>query len=90
MPSAAKMAYAPASIGVSVLGGMVASQITKQVWKRVSDKDDTPSPRDLDDYTTKEVLLGAAIQGLIFGLVKASMDRATAKGFQRLTGESPT
>lgn len=87
---AAKIAYTPASIGVSVVGGMIASKVFAQAWKRISDEEDAPSPRDLDDYSTREVLLGAALQGLIFGLVKAALDRAAAKGFKRLTGESPT
>jgi hypothetical protein len=41
------------------------------------------------DYSTKEVLIAAAVQGAIFAVVKAAVDRAGAKGLKKITGTDP-
>ena len=37
----------------------------------------------------REVLLAAALQGAIFGLVKAAVDRGAAEGTRKVTGVWP-
>ena len=37
----------------------------------------------------KEVLAAAALQGLIFGLVRAAVDRASAHGYRAVAHEDP-
>ena len=37
----------------------------------------------------REVLLAAALQGAIFGLVKAAVDRGAAEGTRKVTGAWP-
>ena len=37
----------------------------------------------------REVLIAAAVQGAIFALVKAVIDRGGARAFERWTGEWP-
>jgi hypothetical protein len=80
--------YRPVGLLVSVLGGVVAGAVFRQVWMRVSDEPDPPHPTDRS-YGWKEVLAAAAIEGAIFGLVRAAIDRAGARGYQRLTGVWP-
>ena len=60
----------------SVIGGLIAGTIFKQVWKRVApgDKPDPPKPLETE-YPFKEILLAAAIQGAIFSVVKTVIDR---------------
>jgi Protein of unknown function (DUF4235) len=41
----AKLAYRPFGLLFSVLGGLLAGAVFKQVWKRVSDKEDPPKPK---------------------------------------------
>ena len=84
----AKVLYAPIGILSGVLGGLIASTIFKQVWKRVAGADDPPTPRQ-SEYSWREIVAAAALQGAIFSVVKAIINRGGAKGFQRLTGAWP-
>jgi hypothetical protein len=84
----AKALYAPFGIIASVLGGLIASTIFKQVWKRISNEPDPPKPRQ-SEYGWRELLPAAALQGAIFTIVKTIIDRGGARGFQKLTGAWP-
>ncbi|MDL9948797.1 DUF4235 domain-containing protein [Gordonia sp. ABSL11-1] len=88
MSTMSKALYKPLSIATSVLGGVVAGAAFGQVWKRITDDREVPDPKDLQ-HSTAEVLAGAALQGLIFGLVRAAIDRAGAKGYRAVTHENP-
>ena len=88
MVSAAKLAYRPVGIVASIAAGAIASAVFKQIWKRVADEDDAPDAMQ-SEYSLAQVLLAATLQGAIFALVKALIDRGGAMGFQRLTGSWP-
>ncbi|MGI8659462.1 MAG: DUF4235 domain-containing protein [Thermoleophilaceae bacterium] len=83
-----KALYAPFGIVFGVLGGMIGGAIFKQIWKLVSDEEDAPSARE-SEYGWKEILPAAALQGAIFAVIKATLDRKGAQGFQKLTGVWP-
>ncbi|MGE0219564.1 MAG: DUF4235 domain-containing protein [Mycolicibacterium sp.] len=84
-----KMLYTPLSIATSVGGGLLASALFRQIWKRVDEPDQPPpDPKDLERSTAK-ALSAAALQGLVFGLVRAAVDRAGAHGYRAVTHESP-
>jgi hypothetical protein len=83
-----KMLYKPLSLVVSVLGGILAGAVFKKVWAAVSGEEDVPKATSLE-YSTREVLVAAAVQGAIFAGVKAAVDRAGAKGIRRITGADP-
>ena len=78
-----KIAYKPFGVVFGLLGGMLAGQLFGLIWKRVSDEDETPQPLS-DDYSTREVLLAATLQGAVFGLVKTAVDRYGMKGVRRV------
>jgi hypothetical protein len=78
----AKLAYKPFGIAFGLLGGLLAGRVFGVIWKRISNEDDTPQPLS-DDYSTREVLLAATIQGAIFGLIKTAVDRYGMKGVRR-------
>ena len=84
----ATILYKPLGIAAGVTGGLVAGAIFKQVWQRVAGDADAPNATD-KNRGWGEIVLAAAIQGAIFGGVKALLDRGGAKGFERLTGEWP-
>jgi ABC-type nickel/cobalt efflux system permease component RcnA len=88
MVNAAKIAYKPVGLLLSVASGAIAGVVFKQVWKRISDDDDTPNATD-QERGWAEVLTAAAVQGVIFALVKAAVDRAGAEGVRKLTGTWP-
>ena len=83
-----KALYTPFGILFSVAGGLIGGVIFKQIWKLVAGAEDAPSARQ-SEYGWREVLPAAAVQGAIFGLVKAALDRKGAQGFQKLTGVWP-
>ncbi|HEX8934138.1 MAG TPA: DUF4235 domain-containing protein [Pseudonocardiaceae bacterium] len=83
-----KMLYRSLSLVVSVLGGILAGAVFKKVWAVVSGEEEAPEATS-PDYSTKEVLIAAAVQGAIFAVVKAAVDRAGAKGIKKITGTDP-
>lgn len=86
----AKLLYRPFGVTGSILAGVAAGQVFKQVWKRTSKGADADPPRALEsEYPLREVLVAAAVQGAIFAVVKAVVDRGGARAFQRATGEWP-
>ncbi len=89
MSLTAKSLYLPLSLTTSVVGGIVAGAVFNRVWNGVSrDDQPPPSPKDLN-RSTAAVLSAAALQGLVFGLVRAGIDRAGARGFKAVTDEQP-
>jgi Protein of unknown function (DUF4235) len=83
-----KLLYKPVSILVSVLGGLLAGAIFKQIWKLAAREDDAPKARDAR-RGWHEILPAAAVQGAVYGLVKAAVDRGAAEGTHKLTGVWP-
>jgi Protein of unknown function (DUF4235) len=80
--------YKPLSTLASVGGGVMASLIFKRVWRLTTHQDQAPTATQ-KGRTWKEILAAAALQGAIFGLVKAAVDRGGAVGFERATGAWP-
>lgn len=90
MSTTPKTLYFPLSVATSVTGGLLAGAIFNQLWKRFSaDEEGPPDPKDLSK-STQTALLGAGLQGLIFGVVRAAVDRVGARGYKAVTHESPT
>jgi hypothetical protein len=83
-----KILYKPFGLVASVLGGLLAGALFKRLWRTIADDDEAPSAKDRD-RTWREVIAAAAIQGAVFGGIKAIIDRAGATGFARLTGVWP-
>lgn len=83
-----KLLYRPLGMLFGVLGGLAASALFGQVWKLITGTKEAPTPTQ-KDRGWGEVLLAASIQGAIFGLVKAVIDRGGATGYDKLTGEWP-
>jgi hypothetical protein len=89
MSAASKALYKPLSIAISVAGGMLAGKVFTEIWQRVSPSDqEPPEPKDLT-RSTREALIAAAVQGLIFGLVRAAVERAGAKGYRSIAHDDP-
>ena len=86
----AELIYRPVGLVSGVIGGLIASQVHRQVWKRVSSSDGGEAPKALSTgYPLKEILISSVIQGAIYALVKAIIDRGGARLFERMTGEWP-
>ena len=70
------------SLAMGMLSGALAATLFKRVWTLASGQDDAPDAGDLGRGWT-EVLVAAAVQGALFGLVKAAVHRAGAQTFRR-------
>lgn len=78
------MAYKPLGWALGAAGGMAAAAIFGQAWKLLEGSDDAPDATD-EDRGWSEILLAAALQGAIFSVVKAAVDRTGAVVVRRLT-----
>lgn len=83
-----KVAYKPVGMLLGIGAGIVAGAIFKQVWKLAAGDDDAPDATD-EERGWGEILAAAALQGAIFAVVKAAVDRSGAAGVRRLTGRWP-
>ncbi len=83
-----KVLYKPIGLVLSVLSGVLASFVFSKVWQAVTGEEDAPKATERH-RGWGDVLGAAALQGAVFGLVKAGVDRGGASGFRRLTGTGP-
>ena len=83
-----KLLYKPVGMLVSVLGGVLAGAVFKRAWKVTAGEEEAPQATDAR-RGWREVLLAAALQGAIFGLVKAAVDRSAAEATRKVTGTWP-
>jgi Protein of unknown function (DUF4235) len=83
-----KLVYRPFGLVFSILAGILAGAVFKQIWKRVSGEEEAPKAKE-SEYGWREILAAAALQGAVFGLVKAAFDRSGARAFEKLTGSWP-
>ncbi len=84
----ARLAYKPLGLLFGVIGGVLAGAIFKRVWASLAGEDSAPSATD-PSRGWAEVLLAAGVEGALYGLVKAAVDRTGATGFQKMTGRWP-
>ncbi|MFI7075516.1 DUF4235 domain-containing protein [Micromonospora sediminicola] len=85
---AVKLAYKPVGLLLGAGAGLVAGVVFKQVWRIAGHDDEAPHATD-EDRGWVEVLTAAALQGAIFALVKAAVERAGAAGVRKATGQWP-
>ncbi|HWK93714.1 MAG TPA: DUF4235 domain-containing protein [Luteimicrobium sp.] len=87
---AAKILYRPVGIISSIIGGLVAARVFRLVYKHLVPGPEDRAPKPLESsYKAREVVLGALIQGAVFSGVRALINRAGARAFERWTGEWP-
>jgi hypothetical protein len=84
-----KLAYKPVGLLLGIGAGAIAGLVFKEVWKLTAGDDDAPNATD-EDRGWGEILAAAALQGAIFALVKAAVDRGGAVGVRKMTGNWPS
>ena len=88
--AAVKVLYRPFALVVSTAGGLIAARVFREVWMRATPHHRMHAPTALESqYNMRQVLVAAAVQGAVFGVVKAGLDRGGARAFQRWTGDWP-
>ena len=83
-----KVAYKPVGLLLGIAAGAIAGLVFKEVWKVASGDDDAPNATD-EDRGWVEIIAAAALQGAIFAVVKALVDRGGATSVRKLTGTWP-
>jgi len=83
-----KVMFKALGIVVSLLASLLAGVIFKRVWKLTPGSDEAPEATD-ERRGWGEILVAAAVQGVIFALIKAVFERATAEGVRQVTGDWP-
>ena len=83
-----KVSYKAVDLIAGIIGGVLAGLIFKTVWGIIQQGDEAPKPTD-EQRGWREILLAAGLQGAIFALVKAAIDRGAAEGTRKLTGIWP-
>lgn len=83
-----KVAYKPVGLLLGVAAGAIAGAVFKEVWKLAAGDDDAPDPHD-EGRGWGEILAAAAIQGAIFSVVRAAVQRTGDVGMRKITGSWP-
>lgn len=83
-----RLLYRGLSALAGMAGGLVAGAVFKKLWQLVRHEPEPPEATDRQ-RSWGEVLAAACLQGATFGLIKAAVDRAAARGFAGATGEWP-
>ncbi|MER7950406.1 DUF4235 domain-containing protein [Streptomyces sp. NPDC096079] len=85
---ASKIAYRPVGLAFGAASGLVAGFAFRQAWKALGHEGEAPAATD-ESRAWREILVSAALQGAIFAVVKAAVDRTGATAIRRLTGTWP-
>ena len=83
-----RLLYRVLSLGLSVITGVVAGAVFKQMWKLVAGEEEAPQAAD-PQRTWKEILLATALQGALFAAVKAAVERGAVQGGRKMTRSAP-
>jgi hypothetical protein len=60
------------------------------VWKQLDPHSPEDPPKPLEsEYRLRKIIVAAAVQGAIFSIVRALINRGGARVFERWTGEWP-
>src|SRR5215472_11516565 len=83
-----KIVYKIIGLLSGALAGILASAVVKKLWQVTPGEDEAPEATDTR-RSWGEILTAAALQGAIFAVIRAAVERATATGAEKLTGEQP-
>jgi hypothetical protein len=82
-----KLLYKPFGIILGLLAGFAGRKVFDVIWTKIDDEDPPKPTTELASWP--KVLIAASIQGMIFAVVKALVNRAGAKSYEHLTGVWP-
>jgi hypothetical protein len=82
-----KLLYKPFGIVMGILAALLGKRIFDFAWSKIDEEE--PPEATTEQSPLPKVLIAAALQGAIFKLTRAAVDRAGARGFANLTGVWP-
>jgi hypothetical protein len=87
-PKLERIAFKPLNLALGIGAGALAGLLFKQAWKIAAGDDNAPDAGD-EDRGWGEIIAAAALQGMIFAVVKAAVHRGGAIGVRKMTGHWP-
>lgn len=82
-----KLIYKPFGIIIGILAGQLGKKVFDFVWTKIDDED--PPKPTTEEVGWPKLLAAAALQGVIFRVIRTAVDRNAAQGFAYLTGVWP-
>jgi hypothetical protein len=79
--------YKPFGIVFGLIAALVSRKLFATVWGLIDPEE--PPGATTREATWPKVLGAAAVEGLTFKVTRAAVDRAGARGFERVTGVWP-
>ncbi len=79
--------YKPIGIIAGILAGLFSKRLFTFIWGKI-DEEEAPKP-NTEAASWGKILSAAALQGMVFKLVRALVDRKMAEGTRYLTGVWP-
>lgn len=84
-----RIAYKPVGLALGMVAGAIAGMAFDRIWRLLPGTGDDP-PQAIDkDRNVAEILVAAALQGAVFAVVRAAVDRGGAHVVRRITGHWP-
>jgi hypothetical protein len=72
----------------ALAGGAIAGWLYKRLWRAATGRPGAPSPSN-ESAGWSEVVLAAGVEGALYGVVKALVDRSLRTGVANATGSWP-
>jgi hypothetical protein len=82
-----RLLYKPFGIVFGIVAGLLSKKLFERVWGLIDEEE--PPEATTRQTTWPKVLGAAAVQGITFKVTRAAVDRAGARGFERVTGVWP-
>jgi hypothetical protein len=84
-----KLLYKPFGIVLGIIAGLLSRRLFTVIWGWVDPDHEEPPEAKTKDTTAAKAIGAAALQAAVFSGVRAGVDRAGARAFERTTGVWP-
>lgn len=84
-----KLLYKPFGIVFGILAGLLSRRLFTVIWGKIDPDHEEPPEAKTKDTTAAKAIGAAALQAAVFAGVRAGVDRAGARGFEKTTGVWP-
>jgi hypothetical protein len=82
-----KLIYKPFGVALGILAGFLSRKLFEQLWALIDDEE--PPEPTTRRTTWSKVIAAAALEGVVFRVTRAAVERAGAQGFASLTAAWP-
>lgn len=82
-----KFVFAPISIVLGLIAGVLGKKLFEQVWGLIDDEE--PPKPEHREFSWPKLISALVVEGAIFRLVKGLVDHGTRTSFAKATGSWP-